>query len=494
MSSLTAYFIFRSAVGQLKNDYYQQGFTATQKLAAGIGTSLLEKDVLALNVTVGEIANSEGLIFAAIVDHKDRIVAHTDPEMINAPFNSIRNSRHIGSVETVAIEEGFSLNRRITSFSSDVTYAGTKIGKVYFALSPIHLYNSIDKYKRLFISFVVLSILLLSAILVAMDRAFLARTLKRQKELEGITQIGPYELRKRLALGGMAELFLADYVREDDFRKTVAVKRVLPHLAESPVFTKMFIREARLAALLQHPNIIQITDFGKIQDIYFIAMEYIYGKNLTEVMTAVKKGLAVDLAVFIATKISLGLQYAHSKKEEESGKPLGLVHRDISPENILISFQGEVKISDFGISKSSFDPGLTGTGVIKGKFSYLSPEQALGQEVDHQTDIFAFGIVFYEILSGRRLYKFANDLEAVRSIPEKEIVAIQELRSDIPDELNNIVMKCLEKDKKLRYQSAQEVHIDLAALRQSLDITYDMSDLSEFMNKHFGEENNATEL
>jgi serine/threonine protein kinase len=308
-----------------------------------------------------------------------------------------------------------------------------------------------------------------------------------------MTRMGPYLLEKKVAHGGMAELFVAGYERQDGFRKTVAVKRVLPHLAANSDFVNMFIREARLAALLQHPNVVQVIDFGKIQNVYFIAMEYVRGKNLGEVMSYLKEGMTVDQAVFIASQVAMGLEYSHSKKDDKSGEALNIVHRDISPQNILISFQGEVKISDFGISKTSSEPSLTHSGVIKGKLAYLSPEQALGQTVDHQADLYALGIVFYEILSGKRLYKFTSDIEAIRSIPEREIPPIKECRQDIPDELNRIVMKCLEKDKRFRYQNAGELLQDLAALRQGLSARYDRVSLSDFMRKHFQAGNNAPE-
>jgi serine/threonine protein kinase len=147
----------------------------------------------------------------------------------------------------------------------------------------------------------------------------------------------------------MAELFWADYVREDGFRRKVAIKRILPHLAGNLDFIKMFTREARLAALLQHPNIVQIFDYGKIESAYFIAMEYIHGRNLKEILTTLKQGLPVELAVFIISKICKGLDYSHSRRDDDSGQPLEIIHRDISPQNMLISFQGEVKISDFNL-------------------------------------------------------------------------------------------------------------------------------------------------
>jgi len=331
----------------------------------------------------------------------------------------------------------------------------------------------------------VVTSLLLAVGLVFMDRISRAKAVKIRKELEGMNKIGPYLLTQQIAKGGMADLFLSDYLRQDGFRRTVAVKKILPHLAENQDFIKMFIREARLAALLQHPNIVQIIDFGKIQNVYLIAMEYIDGKNLAEIMVHVKEGLPVDLSVFVIMKICTGLQYSHDKTDDKSGNPLHIVHRDISPQNILISFLGEVKITDFGISKARSEPSMTQAGVIKGKLSYLSPEQALGRVADHQADIYALGLVFYEILSYKKIYRFDNHIEAIRSIPKVNIPPLISLNPGIPDELNRIVMKCLEKDKKLRYQSAQEIHDDLMSLRNKLNISYDASNLSDFMRKNF---------
>jgi serine/threonine protein kinase len=292
-------------------------------------------------------------------------------------------------------------------------------------------------------------------------------------------------LREKIAQGGMAELYMADYVRQDGFKRAMAVKRVLPHLAENQDFINMFIREARLAALLQHPNIVQIFDFGQIQKAYFIAMEYIDGMNLGQIMARLQTGLPINMAIFVAIKIALGLDYSHKRRDDESGQPLGIVHRDISPQNILVSYQGEVKISDFGISKANTEPSLTQAGVIKGKLSYLSPEQALGQVVDHQSDIYALGLVLYEILSATRVYQFDSDIEAIRTIPEMEITPVNQIRADIPEELSHIIMKCLSKDKTIRFADARALHDALIELKAALQIPYDASDLSTFMRKTF---------
>ena len=181
----------------------------------------------------------------------------------------------------------------------------------------------------------------------------------------------------------------------------------------------------------------------------------------------------------------MGLQYSHSKLDDKSQEPLNLVHRDISPHNIMVSFEGEVKITDFGIAKTESDPSLTQTGVIKGKLLYMSPEQVLRQKLDCRADIYAVGVVLYEILSGRHVFQFKGDVDAVQSILNAEITQLKDIRSDIPEDLNRIVMKCLEKDKKERYQTADEVLRDLLRLKELLNTTYDMQNLADFMRKYF---------
>lgn len=300
-------------------------------------------------------------------------------------------------------------------------------------------------------------------------------------------KVGPYRLIRRIAQGGMAELYLAEYMRGDGFRRTVAIKKILPHLSENQDFVDMFIREARLAANLQHPNIVQIYDLIKLHNSSFISMEFVDGKNLAQIMAHEKKGLPLGLAIFLIQKISLGLYYSHTRTSDESGEPLNIIHRDISPQNMLISFKGEVKISDFGISKARSEPSFTQAGVIKGKLAYLSPEQALGKEIDHQADLYALGIIFYEILTGKRLYSFNNELEALSTLPKMVIRPVIEVRTDVPPALNDIVMKCLQKDKQQRYKSGREIYDDLAKLKIQLNISYDESNLADFMTERFRE-------
>lgn len=490
-----SFYVCHSLVSRSEESFRQRGALVTTNLAGKIAEGLLEEDILSLNEALGAIRNTKDLLFAAILNHAGKIVAHSDPRMINKSLAPLEDSKRIGETGSVTIESGrLGEQGSAVSFSTDVQFSGIDIGAVHCVMSAAHLYSAQQRYKSIFLAVVLLSFLLLSGILLSLIRASKAKAMKVRQELESMTSLGPYELRKKIAQGGMAELFLSEYLRDDGFRRTVAVKRILPHLADDATFISMFIREARLAALLQHPNIVQVADFGKIQNAYFIAMEYIHGKNLAEVLGKLKEALPLDMALYIALQVSTGLYYSHSRKDDKTGQPLNIVHRDISPQNILISFQGEVKITDFGISKASTEPSLTQAGVIKGKLSYMSPEQVLGEKnIDHRADLYALGIIMHEMLSGRKLYRFRNEIEAITSIPKMPIPSLASLRPEAPAELETIVMKCLEKDRNVRYQNAQQLRDDLSQLRNKLRITYDASDLANFMNKHFGEEEKEPE-
>jgi serine/threonine protein kinase len=222
-------------------------------------------------------------------------------------------------------------------------------------------------------------------------------------------------------------------------------------------------------------------------------MEYIDGKNLGQILSALKHGLPFDEAVFIISQICKGLDYSHTKKDESTGEAFHIVHRDISPQNLLISYQGEVKISDFGISKARSEPSLTQAGVVKGKMAYLSPEQALGEPIDHKADIYALGLVFYETLTGKRVYTFKNDIDAIRAIPNMDIEPLTRSVPEISEELNRIVMKCLEKQKDDRYQTASAVYADLLAFKKAQKMAFGASDLADFMKKTFKPNNNSSE-
>ncbi|MCB2147140.1 MAG: protein kinase [Deltaproteobacteria bacterium] len=484
--NLIVFFILQGKIDTAEKTFFNKGVDVALGLADKSGSPILSTDILSLNVAIREVMENPEIRYAAILDHQDKILAHSNPAKINLHLEPVAKDATIDALNGVRIASGMIDGQAsVIIFENEVTYSGVKIGKVSIGWRGNKLASAVKSYNFFMVLFLVSSLAATAGMLFLLERTLTHRKMVRQKAMEGMTRIGPYLLTRKIAQGGMAELYLADYLREDGFRKTVAVKKVLPHLADNRDFIDMFIREARLAALLQHPNVVQIADFGKIQNAYFIAMEYVNGKNLAEIMGFLKKGLPVDMAVFLILKISSGLQYSHARKDDKSGKPLNIIHRDISPQNILISLNGEVKLSDFGISKATSEPSLTQAGVIKGKLSYLSPEQAMGQEVNHQIDIYALGLVFYEILSGSRLYRFANDIEAIRTIPQMTIPPIITKRPDIPQGLNDIVMKCLEKSTVKRYQTAQELNNDLLKLKNHLGITYDASDLALFMQTNF---------
>jgi tRNA A-37 threonylcarbamoyl transferase component Bud32 len=484
--NVIVFFILQGKIDTAEKTFFNKGVDVALGLADKSGSPILSTDILSLNVAIREVMENPEIRYAAILDHQDKILAHSNPAKINQHLEPMATDTTVDILNGVKIaSEKLDGQAPVMIFENEVTYSGVKIGKVSIGWKGDKLASAVKSYHLFMVLFLASSLVATAGTLFMLERTLNHRKMARQKAMEGMTRIGPYLLTRKIAQGGMAELYLADYLREDGFRKTVAVKKVLPHLADNRDFIDMFIREARLAALLQHPNVVQIADFGKIQNAYFIAMEYVNGKNLAEIMGFLKKGLPVDMAVFLILKISSGLQYSHARKDDKSGKPLNIIHRDISPQNILISLNGEVKLSDFGISKATSEPSLTQAGVIKGKLSYLSPEQAMGQKVNHQIDIYALGLVFYEILSGSRLYRFANDIEAIRTIPQMTIPPIITKRPDIPQGLNDIVMKCLEKSTVKRYQTAQELNNDLLKLKNHLGITYDASDLAQFMQSNF---------
>ncbi len=484
--NFSGYIFYHYAFEQRSDAFFEQGLSETQKLESKSGPFVLEKDILSLNVAIKELQDINDLKFAAITDHKNNILAHTSADMVNRKFESLQNEKPIDALDGIKITSGISTDKTaVIGFFKNIIFSDVEIGKICIALSTTNLNSDLNRLRFLYLSGVLLTIILLGASLFLLDRRAKTRALKLRQEMETMDRIGPYVLHKKVARGGMAELFLADYVRRDGFKRRVAIKRILPHLAGNQDFIKMFTREARLAALLQHPNIVQIFDYGKIENAYFIAMEYIDGKNLGEIITALKQGLPIDKAIFIISRICKGLDYSHTKRDDNTGEPFHIVHRDISPQNLLISYQGEVKISDFGISKARSEPSLTQAGVVKGKMAYLSPEQALGESVDHQADIYALGLVFYETLTGKRVYRFSSDVDAIRSIPKMDIEPVSNLVPEVSEELNRIVMKCLEKQKNLRYQSVSAIYEDLATFKKERKITFGASDLADFMKTNF---------
>ncbi|MBK8594440.1 MAG: TonB family protein [Holophagales bacterium] len=296
---------------------------------------------------------------------------------------------------------------------------------------------------------------------------------------------GRYQLLEKIAAGGMAEVYRARMRGEEGFEKIVAIKRILPHMADNDDFITMFIDEAKLAAQLTHNNIIHIYDLGKEDAYHYIAMEYVEGKDLRSILkTATEKGypLPVDLALLIASKVANALDYAHRRLGLD-GKELNLVHRDVSPQNVLISFEGDIKLCDFGIAKAATKVQQTQAGALKGKLQYMSPEQAWGKKVDRRTDIFSLGIVLFEMLTGERLFSGDTDLTILEQVRDARSEAPSLKNPDVPKKVDQIVLKALAKNPQDRYQNASEMEKDLNSVLYSFQPAPGAADLAIFMHR-----------
>ncbi len=306
----------------------------------------------------------------------------------------------------------------------------------------------------------------------------------------GSGRFGKYTLVDRIAVGGMAEIFLARQAGLEGFEKSIVIKRIRPHLSKQPNFVKMFLNEAKLAAQLNHPNIVQIYDLGKIGESYFIAMEYIFGRDMRRIIPkADQLGIPFPMvyALKIASSVCEGLYYAHGKTDLY-GNPLSIVHRDVTPENIFVSFDGTVKVLDFGIAKATNQIEQTRAGEIKGKLSYMSPEQCMGKPLDCRSDIFSLGVVLYEWLTGFRLFTGESEVSILKSITEGKIYRPSYFKADIPEAVENILMKALEKDRERRYQSAWELQYDLDQFLSQYEFTPSNIHLSNFLKQLFSDE------
>jgi serine/threonine-protein kinase len=272
-----------------------------------------------------------------------------------------------------------------------------------------------------------------------------------------------YKVLEKIASGGMAEVYRAESAGLEGFKKIVAIKRVLPHLSEKKQFIGMFLDEARVGAQLSHSNCVQVFDIGVGDDTYFIVMEFVDGADLKAVIEAQKRTgqpIPVEEACLICVRILEGLAYAHELVDSK-GQNLQIVHRDMSPPNVLLTRHGEVKIVDFGLAKANSQLERSEPGIIKGKFSYLSPEAAKGQMVDQRTDIFAVGIILWEMLAGRRLFLGETDLETVRQVQAAAVPAIRQYNSTVSPELEAVLSRALAQDPDRRYQTARHLGRDL---------------------------------
>jgi serine/threonine protein kinase len=301
---------------------------------------------------------------------------------------------------------------------------------------------------------------------------------------------GKYYLVDKIAVGGMAEIFKAKTFSHGGFEKLLVIKRILSHLSENEDFVSMFIDEAKISVSLQHANIVQIYDFGKLQENYFIAMEWIDGKDVKQMLRKLasrRKLLPEEFAVYIAHEACKALDFAHHKTDL-AGRPMGIIHRDVSPSNILVSYEGEVKIADFGIAKAQFSAYNTKDGVLKGKFEYMSPEQARGEDLTPRSDIFAAGIILYEMLTGRRLFKTESELKTLEKVKAVDIQPPSALNPNVPPRLDALVMRALTKDPEERYRDAGEFQGALLEYMYPSTPTVTQKSLSLFMKEVFTEE------
>lgn len=316
-----------------------------------------------------------------------------------------------------------------------------------------------------------------------MDATHVARALG----LPPGTRIGRYTLVRRVAMGGMAEVYLAQLRGAERFAKLVALKLILPQYAGDPEFARMFLDEARLASRLQHPNVTAVLDFGEYQGEHFITMEFVHGRHLLDLMRAHRgRPLTREVALTIVSGVAAGLHHMHELRDHD-GSPLGLVHRDVSPSNVLLSYEGAVKLTDFGIAKAVEHTSATRTGAFKGKVGYASPEQCRGEPIDRRSDLFALGILLYETTLGARAFSGPNEFAVLGRVARADYVPPSQIDPEYPAALAEIVAKALAVDPVDRFATAAELADALDAYAHARAWRLSPARVVEAMTTHFGE-------
>jgi eukaryotic-like serine/threonine-protein kinase len=309
-----------------------------------------------------------------------------------------------------------------------------------------------------------------------------------------LESFGRYRLVWLLCQGGMAELYLALRSGIEGFEKVVALKRILPSITQEPSFVDMFLDEARLAAKLDHPNIVRIYDLGEIDQQYFMAMEYLPGEDLREIFRQAAEArvrVPIDVACWIGHEAAVALDFAHNLTDAH-GEPMSLVHRDVSPSNIIVTYYGAVKLVDFGIAKATNSSVHTQTGSFKGKLPYSSPEQLRSDDVDRRADIFGIGITLWEILTGERLFRRDSYAAIVHAVKHDPIPRPSTLRSDVPPELDRVVLRALERDREARYQTALEMQLELEGVLDRWNGQLTGRQIGQWLSDLFGEARSST--
>ena len=298
-----------------------------------------------------------------------------------------------------------------------------------------------------------------------------------------------YRVIEKIDMGGMAEIYRGRATSLEGIEKEVAIKRVLPQLTRNQKFIAMFLDEARLSMHLNHANIVQVFDVGRADETYFIVMEFVDGFNLRRVFQRANEtntAVPVEIAAYILMQVCAALDHAHSKKDDD-GNPILIVHRDVSPPNVLLSRAGEVKLTDFGLAKAVSQAEITDPGIVKGKFSYLSPEAADGKDVDHRADIFSVGIILFELLANRTLFLGQTDAETVELVEQAEVPSISRLNPKVSREFELILNQALARNPRDRFTSAQELGNRLAEWLFAENLKVTSYDLAQFLSRLFAD-------
>ena len=301
------------------------------------------------------------------------------------------------------------------------------------------------------------------------------------------TKFGKYLLLERIAVGGMAEVFVAKAFGVEGFERLLAIKKILPTMGEDAEFIRMFVDEARIAVQLAHANIVQVLELGKHDESLYIAMEYVSGRDLRQLMERFRKRqepMPLPQVCLIVAEVCEALDHAHRKRDAQ-GRPLGIVHRDVSPQNVLVSFEGEVKLIDFGIAKAESRLQKTQSGILKGKFSYMSPEQVKGDAVDGRSDVFACGILLWELVCGEKLFAGDSDYAILEKVRLGAIPPPRSRNPRCPEALERAILKSLAIDPARRYQTASELHDDLMRFTVASGAVFGARQLATWLREEF---------
>jgi eukaryotic-like serine/threonine-protein kinase len=300
------------------------------------------------------------------------------------------------------------------------------------------------------------------------------------------TTFGKYQLIERLAAGGMGEVHLARLTGAKGFEKQLVIKRVLPHLADDPEFLSQFLDEARLAATLNHPNVAQIFELGEIDGTWYLAMEYVRGQDLRKILRRANGPLPLGIAARIISNAAAGLDYAH-KATDANGRALNVVHRDVSPHNLLVGFDGAVKLIDFGIARAANRAQRTVSGALRGKVPYLSPEMVDGEPVDHRTDIFSLGIVLWESLTGAPLFRAPSEPVTLKRVSACQVAAPSSLNPLVPAPLDAICLRALERSPERRYPEAAAFRLELEGFIVQARLQASAAHLERYLRELFSQ-------